>query len=134
MVAARLRGALTEVGVPKEKDPYYAESVRRGDAIVTVRTDPPGADRALRIMNAHGAVDLEARIASWRQRGWSGYNPGAEPLSEDELRRERAYYAAAGDQHLTEKERKHAGDEPGTVWPHEEADRGWHLSAVVSRP
>jgi len=127
-VAGGLIGALTDVGVPEEDAHYYAEGVRRGDAVVTVRANTAAdADRARNIMNDNGAVDIAARVSSWRTRGWMGHNPGNEPLSEDEVRREREYYAAlAGQayewQHMNEKERKHSGaPEEGTAWPHEEA-------------
>jgi uncharacterized membrane protein len=125
-VAGGLIGSLTKIGVPHEKAQYYAESVRRGDAVVTVRTDPEGAERALRIMDEQGALDIDARAAGWRERGWQGHNPGVEPLSEDELRREREFYAARGHRvdewkPETERARRLAGDEPGTLWPHAEA-------------
>jgi uncharacterized membrane protein len=127
-VAGGLIGALTDVGVPEEEAHYYAEGVRRGDAVVTIRANTAGdAERARNIMNDNGAADIAARVSSWRTRGWAGHNPGNEPLSEDEVRREREYYAAFKGQayeweHMNEKERKHAGPpEEGTVWPHEEA-------------
>ena len=107
-VAGGLAGALTKTGVPEEESHYYAEGVRRGDAIVTVHaTTASEAERALRIMNEAGAIDIAGRVSSWRHRGWTGHNPGAEPLSEEELRLEREFYA----RRQTEKERNHAGDE-----------------------
>lgn len=95
-VTGGMIGALTDVGLTKEEAHYYAEGVERGDAIVTVRAgDPDAADRALRIMDANGAIDLDAKIAGWRERGWvgqesgetAGHDPGAERFSEDEVRR-----------------------------------------------
>ena len=121
-------GVLTESGVPKEEASTYAESLRRGHVLVTVEAENEDrANRAREIMDTAGAIDVERRISSWRQRGWTGYNPGAEPLSADELRREREYYGAAEQQadeweSLTEQEKKDA--DPAlreTVWPHKEA-------------
>jgi uncharacterized membrane protein len=127
-VAGGLIGALTDFGVPEEDAQYYAEGVRRGDAVVTIRANTAAdAERARNIMNDSGAVDIAGRVSSWRTRGWMGHNPGDEPLSEDEVRREREYYAAFTEQayeweHMNEKERQHAGPpEEGTAWPHEEA-------------
>ena len=127
-VAGGLIGALTDVGVPEEEAHYYAEGVRRGDAVVTVRANTVAyADRARNIMNDNGAVDIASRVSSWRTRGWMGHNPGNEPLSEDEIKREREYYAASKGQayeweHMNEKERQPAGPpEEGTTGPHEEA-------------
>jgi uncharacterized membrane protein len=75
-------GALTDAGVPAEEAHFYAEGVRRGDAIVTVRTDQADAQRAVEIMDANGALDIEGRF---------GQHRGVEPFSEDELRRERGW-------------------------------------------
>lgn len=91
-VAGGLIGALTDIGVPEEEAHFYAEGVRRGDAVVTVRAhNSTEADRARSIMNENGATDIAARVSSWRQRGWTAHNPGNEPLSEDEIRRDREF-------------------------------------------
>jgi uncharacterized membrane protein len=138
-VTGGLVGALTNLGVPEAKARDYAESVRRGDAIVTVRTDPAGVERALRIMNECGALDMGARAAGWREGGLVGHNPGVEPLSEEELRREREY-AAAGHRVAewepeTDQEKRHAGQEPGTLWPHEDVhDLGQDLVDMAEHP
>ena len=97
-VAGGIIGALTEAGVPEDEAHYYAEGVRRGQVLVTVRTDETRADQARQILDSNGAVDVEGRASEWRDRGWSGHNPGAEPLSADELRREQEYYSAADSQ------------------------------------
>ena len=85
------------------------------------------AEQIRDVFNLHGALDIEARVSIWRKRGWVGHTPAAEPLSEDEIRREREFYAKAEGldrawKHLTDKERQRASDEPeGTRWPHGEA-------------
>ncbi len=93
-VAGGMIGALTESGVPQEEAHYYAEGVRRGHVLVAVRTDDSQAEHAREVMDRHGAVDVEGRVSNWRDRGWQNYSPGAEPLSADELRREREYSSA----------------------------------------
>jgi hypothetical protein len=90
--AGGLIGALTESGVPEEHARYYAEGVRRGDVLVTVRTDNSRTDRVCDILDAHNAVDVDDRVRNWRDRGWQGYRDDAQPLNDDELRRERSYY------------------------------------------
>jgi len=126
--AGGIIGVLVEAGVPREQADTYAESVRRGHVLVTLKAGGEDrAERACEIMDSHGAVDVERRASSWRQRGWTGYNPGAEPLSADELRREREYYGAAEQQaeewaNLSEREKQ--GADPAlaeTTWPHREA-------------
>lgn len=125
-VAGGIIGALTESGIPEEEAHYYAEGIRRGHVLVIVRASGAEAELAREVMDAQGAVDVEGRVKSWRERGWSSYNPGAEPLSADEIRREREYYVAAGRQGdewaLTEREQRDA--DPAlrdTEWPHGEA-------------
>lgn len=87
-----LIGALTESGVPEEHASYYAEGVRRGDVLVTVRTNDSRADRVSDILDRNHAVDVDERVNDWRTRGWGGYNTNASPYTDEELRKERDYY------------------------------------------
>lgn len=91
-VAGGLIGGLTSAGVDEEDAHYYAEAVRRGGALVTVRSDDSRADEATRIMRTHGAVDIERRAEQWREAGWSRHDPSAEPYTVDQLEQERAAY------------------------------------------
>jgi uncharacterized protein (TIGR02271 family) len=51
----------------------YQEAFRRGSYGVRVSAlDDDEVDRAERILNAAGAVDVDERAQSWRQEGWSG--------------------------------------------------------------
>ena len=94
-VAGGLIGGLTDMGVSKTDAEYYAESVRRGGALVTVRADDSRADRAADIMREHGAVDIEQRAEQWRERGWSGWNDKAAPYTAADLERDRDLYGDA---------------------------------------
>jgi len=87
-VAGGLIGGLTDLGVDKADAEYYAESVRRGGALVTVRADDTRAERAADIMRDHGAVDIERRAEQWREKGWSGWNPDAKPYTTNDLDRD----------------------------------------------
>lgn len=88
--AGGLIGALTESGIPEEDARYYAEGVRRGDVLVTVKTDSVHSSRVSDILDQNGAIDIDDRISGWRSRGWSGYDQNAQPYTADELRRERS--------------------------------------------
>jgi hypothetical protein len=92
--AGGLIGALTESGVPEEHARYYAEGVRRGDVLVTVRTDIGRTDQVCDVLDAHNAVDVDDRVRNWRDRGWDGYRDDEKPFDSEELRRERSYYSA----------------------------------------
>ena len=91
-VAGGLIGGLTDMGVSKEDAEYYAESVRRGGALVTVRADDARAERAADIMRDHDAVDIERRADQWRERGWTGWNERAEPYTSEDIDRDRDLY------------------------------------------
>lgn len=88
-VAGGLIGGLTSIGVPEEQAGYYAEAVRRGGALVTVRADEDDADRVAEIMNRYGAVDIDRQAAAWRKQGWAGFDASAQPLDADQVNRER---------------------------------------------
>jgi len=89
-VAGGLIGGLTDLGVSEEHAKYYAESVRRGGALVTVRADDARADEVTRVMQRHGAIDINKRAETWRSSGWEGFDESARPYSIDDLERERA--------------------------------------------
>jgi hypothetical protein len=91
-VAGGLIGGLTDMGVSKTDAEYYAESVRRGGALVTVRADDTRAERAAEIMREHGAIDIERRADQWRQRGWTGWNDQAQPYTPEDIDRDRDLY------------------------------------------
>jgi len=94
-VAGGLIGGLTDMGVSKSDAEFYAESVRRGGALVTVRADDTRADRAADIMRNDGAVDIEQRAEQWRERGWTGWNDKADPYTTADLDRDRDLYGDA---------------------------------------
>lgn len=92
--AGGLIGALTESGIPEEHAKYYAEGVRRGDVLVTVKADETQTDRVCDILDQHEAVDVDDRVQNWKNRGWSGWNESAQPYTSDELRHERTNYTS----------------------------------------
>lgn len=69
-----LVGALVGAGVPEEHAHSYAEGVRRGGTLVTVRTDDVHQDRVVSILDENGSVDMEERERDWRNQGWKGLN------------------------------------------------------------
>lgn len=87
--AGGIIGGLAKIGVPEEEAHRYSEGVRRGGTLVTLTADDASAERAVDIMNRHGAVDIERRAAQWRQAGWSRFDEKAAPLTARERTRER---------------------------------------------
>ncbi len=68
-------GWLSKSGVKPEKAEAYAEGVRRGGALVVVHTDSVKAEKAWKVMEIFGAVDVEDRAEDWHADGWEGYLP-----------------------------------------------------------
>ena len=63
--AGGLLGALTQAGLGEEHANVYAEGVRRGGNLVTVRTDESRVAEAEAIMARHNAVDTDERGSSY---------------------------------------------------------------------
>ena len=57
----------------------YAEAVRRGGAVVKVDVEEePQVDTARQVLQSAGAVNIDERVAEWREQGWSGRMDEAE--------------------------------------------------------
>jgi hypothetical protein len=70
----------------------YAEAVRRGGCVVVVDgLDASRVDEAVKVMERHGAFDIDERVANWRERGWQVYDPQAPRLSAAEIEAEHRY-------------------------------------------
>jgi hypothetical protein len=72
--AGGLLGSLVGSGVDEREAHVYAEGVRRGGTLVSVRGDETRVAEAERIMARHQTVDMPAREAQYRAAGWSGYS------------------------------------------------------------
>ena len=70
-------GSLVGAGVPEEEAHVYAEGVRRGGTLVTVRADDAQRTMVEQIMNRYTPVDLNARGAEYRAGGWSRFDEAA---------------------------------------------------------
>jgi len=46
-------------------------------------------DEAVKIMNSGGAIDIERRVAAYRETGYERHDPNAPPYSYDDAVRER---------------------------------------------
>jgi hypothetical protein len=64
-----LHTAIDKLGAPKEQTGDYAEAVRRGGTLVSVRVPEDRVDEAEEIMKRHHAVDIDERAAEWRADG-----------------------------------------------------------------
>jgi hypothetical protein len=89
--AVGIVGALTQAGVPEEDAHVYAEGVRRGGTLLSVRVPDAQRGEAERIL-AGGSVDVRRRAEDYRSAGWQNFEPSRPGLTADELRRERERY------------------------------------------
>lgn len=88
-----LAGALIDAGVDENDAHAYAEGIRRGGALVTVRASDAEVDRILDILDDEGTVDFDERETTWRSEGWTGASAtatGAAGLTERALSTARA--------------------------------------------
>ncbi len=63
--------SLKSLFVPDEDRSAYAEGMRRGGAVVTAQVEESRLDRAMDVLERHGAVDLDEREAEWKRSGWT---------------------------------------------------------------
>jgi stress response protein YsnF len=66
-----LAGSLVGAGVDERDAHAYAEGVKRGGALVTVRATETMVDRIVDILDDDGTVDLDNRQTSWQSEGRS---------------------------------------------------------------
>jgi hypothetical protein len=90
--AGGLVGSLTTSNVPESDTNIYAEGVRRGGALVTVKVEEARAAEAKSILQRQKYVDINRRGEAYRQSGWSTFDPNAPAYSADDVARERAHY------------------------------------------
>ena len=69
-----LIGALVGSGVSETEAHTYAESIRRGGTLVTVKSDVPNVET---IMARHKPIDPVARRNEYQQSGWKEFDPKA---------------------------------------------------------
>ena len=73
--------SLKDLFMPEEDQYSYAEGLRRGGYLVSIRSDEANYDRVLDILDRDGAVDMDERETTWRSEGWKGYQAGAVPMA-----------------------------------------------------
>ena len=70
--AGGLAGSLTGAGLSEADAHTYAEGVRRGGTLLTVRAEEAHETRVMDILEEHGSVDLDERERTWKSEGWTG--------------------------------------------------------------
>lgn len=78
--------ALTDSGVTPRDAETYAEAVRRGAILISVRAEETLEPRVTIIMDRHSPSDLTTRRAAWETEGWTRYDANAAPYQRDQPR------------------------------------------------
>jgi hypothetical protein len=87
--AGGIVGALKKNGEREEDAHVYAEGVRRGGTLLSVRVPDDLVAEAEAVLKRNRSVDAATRGPSYREAGWSRFDESAKPFSEDEIRAER---------------------------------------------
>ncbi len=104
-------------GDPANDSEVYAESLRRGDWAVIVQLDDGMTHHVEDILYSYDPIDVDARGAYFRSKGWTGYEEGAPVYTQDEMIRDRNDY---GSMYTS----TYGGDLPRDYDPTNEAYRG----------
>ncbi len=84
-VTGGIVGSLVDLGIPKEHAEAYAEGIRRGGTLVTVRTPDDRSDDAVQILEHFNPLDINQQVQTWRSTNWQGFDEQAGPYEMDEM-------------------------------------------------
>ena len=87
--AGGLFGSLTGAGVSEADAHTYAEGVRRGGNLVTVRADDTMAPQVNAVLDGRTPVNPVARRTEYEQEGWKGFDPAAPAYTTEQVVTER---------------------------------------------
>ncbi|AOO81575.1 hypothetical protein [Bosea vaviloviae] len=79
VAAGNLIGAMSSTGLDDNEAHYFAETIRRGGVVVSVRTSDSHAFVIEKIMDGAGSVDAEARRQEYEREGWKRFDESAGP-------------------------------------------------------
>jgi len=79
-VAGGIVGALTRAGHSEEDANYYAETVRRGGTVVSVRVADDQVPAVEAILDGATPINRDERLAEYRAGGWNRFDEAAIPI------------------------------------------------------
>ncbi len=74
-----LVGSFVKEGHDADEANYYAETVRRGGSVVSVRAEADQVMEIETILDRVTPIDRDTRMAEYRQEGWSRFDEKADP-------------------------------------------------------
>jgi hypothetical protein len=84
-VVGGLVGALSEHGITDKDAHLYAEGLKRGGTLVTVKVPDDHVEPVSKVFKAHGAIDIGKRGDAWAAEGWVAFDPSLHPMTAAEL-------------------------------------------------
>lgn len=93
-VVGGIVGALTHEGVDKRDADIYAESIRRGGAVVVVRNEDKRRKEIEAALSDYNSTDTGVRGDYYRDGGWAGFDDSAAEWDVGQIEAERARTAA----------------------------------------
>lgn len=75
-------GVLAGTGTTEDDANVYAEGIRRGDSLVTVRVPDDRVSEASRILSEYPAISATERAEAFRHEGWERFDASAAPYRE----------------------------------------------------
>ncbi|KRE07551.1 hypothetical protein ASE63_22925 [Bosea sp. Root381] len=79
--AGSLIGSMTSAGLSDQDANFLAETVRRGGAVVAVRTTDSHVPTIEKIMNGAEPIDTELRRAEYERGGWTRFDEASGPYA-----------------------------------------------------
>lgn len=81
--AGGLVGSFIKEGHDEDEANYYAETVRRGGSVVSVRAEPDQVLNVEAILDGATPLDRTERTAQYRQEGWTRFDENADPYDRE---------------------------------------------------
>ncbi|MDP1875064.1 hypothetical protein [Phenylobacterium sp.] len=88
-----LLGALKEAGHSDDDAHVFAEGVRRGGTLVSVKVEGDDAARLEQILDEQRGITAQMRGQAYRDTGWTRFDPEAQPYTVEEVQVERSRFA-----------------------------------------
>ena len=92
--AGGITGTFVAAGLDRDDADFYAEGIRRGGSVVTVKPDEKHLSAAEQILTLR-AVNTTERMKSYRGAGWRSFDPAAPTFTQTEIETERRRYSSA---------------------------------------
>ena len=83
--AGGLIAAFTDLGIAQHEAENYVEIIRRGGALIVLRTDPMRTLEAENTLRRNHSINIAERTVRWRNSGWPGFDPDATALTAEQI-------------------------------------------------